>query len=121
MLNTMQRWWRTRGTDIYTDVHVPLEFHGSDYGGWAIAADSLSADSVVLSFGIGEDVTFDEAIIGKRDSARVPVQHLLNRDHASLRLHSLKTAGARTVGTREGIAGRVIHPDGFDQDDFPCQ
>jgi len=65
MLNTVQRWWRTRGTDIYTDVRVPLEFHGSDYGGWSIAADSLSADSVVLSFGIGEDITFDEAIIGK--------------------------------------------------------
>jgi FkbM family methyltransferase len=65
VLNTMQRWWRTRGTDIYTDVHVPFEFHGSDYGGWAIAADSLRADSVVLSFGIGEDITFDEAIIGK--------------------------------------------------------
>ena len=64
MLNTVQRWWRTRGTDIYTDVQVPLEFHGSDYGGWSIAADSLSADSVVLSFGIGEDITFDEAIIG---------------------------------------------------------
>ena len=65
MLNTVQRWWRTRGTDIYTDVQVPLEFHGSDYGGWSIAADSLNADSVVLSFGIGEDITFDEAIIGK--------------------------------------------------------
>ena len=65
MLDTIQRWWRTRGTDIYTDLDVPLEFHGSDYGGWAIAADSLSEDSVVLSFGIGEDITFDEAIIGK--------------------------------------------------------
>ena len=65
MLDTIQRWWRTRGTDIYTDIDVPLEFHGSDYGGWGIAADSLSEDSVVLSFGIGEDITFDEAIIGK--------------------------------------------------------
>ncbi len=65
MLNMVQRWWRTRGTDIYTDVQVPLEFHGSAYGGWSIVADSLSADSVVLSFGIGEDITFDEAIIAK--------------------------------------------------------
>lgn len=62
-LHRLQRWWRTRGTDIYCDVDIPLEFHGSDYGGWAIAAACLSEDSVVLSFGIGEDVTFDQGII----------------------------------------------------------
>jgi FkbM family methyltransferase len=65
MLDDVQRWWRTRGTDIYTEVSVPLEFHGSDYGGWAIAADSLDPGSVVLSFGIGEDITFGEGIIAK--------------------------------------------------------
>jgi len=65
VLNALQRWWRTRGTDIHTEVRVPVEFHGSDYGGWAIAANTLSSESVVLSFGIGEDITFDEAIIAK--------------------------------------------------------
>ncbi len=65
MLDGIQRWWRTRDTNIYTDVRVPLEFHGSSYGGWCITADGLDSDSVVLSFGIGEDITFDEAIIHK--------------------------------------------------------
>ncbi len=61
----LQRWWRTRSTDIHTEVSVPLEFHGSSYGGWSIAADSLNSNSIVLSFGIGEDISFDEAIIDK--------------------------------------------------------
>jgi FkbM family methyltransferase len=46
---------------------VPTEYHGSEYGGWAIAQDSLSNSSIVYSFGVGEDITFDEALIRKYD------------------------------------------------------
>ena len=42
-----------------------LEFHGSGYGGWAILGDSLDAHSIVYSLGVGKDVSFDLAIIGK--------------------------------------------------------
>jgi len=41
------------------------EFHGSSYGGWAILEDSLDKDAVVFSFGLGEDTSFDESILGK--------------------------------------------------------
>lgn len=36
---------------------------GSDYGGWVIAKEYLNADSVVYSFGVGTDITFDLAMI----------------------------------------------------------
>lgn len=41
------------------------EFHGSSYGGWAILEDSLDQNSVVFSFGLGEDTSFDESILEK--------------------------------------------------------
>jgi FkbM family methyltransferase len=37
--------------------------HGSEYGGWWICPRGISADSVVYSFGIGTDVSFDLSLI----------------------------------------------------------
>lgn len=36
---------------------------GSDYGGWVICPDTISEDSIVYSFGIGEDISFDLELI----------------------------------------------------------
>jgi len=38
---------------------------GSDYGGWDVVTTGLDSQSVVYSFGIGEDATFDIALIDK--------------------------------------------------------
>lgn len=43
----------------------PLERLGSDYGGWYTPTHDLNEDSVVYSAGIGQDITFDKAIIEK--------------------------------------------------------
>ena len=37
--------------------------HGSDYGGWDIVDQEINKDSVVYSFGVGEDASFDLSII----------------------------------------------------------
>ena len=36
---------------------------GSGYGGWDVIIDSLSQNSVVYSFGVGEDASFDIDLI----------------------------------------------------------
>ena len=46
-----------------TDVDVEVVRHGSEYGGWVICPSSLRQDSIVYSLGVGEDVTFDLAMI----------------------------------------------------------
>jgi len=46
---------------------LKTEFHGSSYGGWSILEDSLTQESVVYSFGLGEDVSFDQSILLKYD------------------------------------------------------
>jgi len=46
-------------------LHERTIFLGSDYGGWAFLPDFLSTNSIVYSFGIGEDISFDIEIIDK--------------------------------------------------------
>ncbi len=38
-------------------------FYGSDYGGFYLNPDVIGPDSVVYSFGIGEDISFDTEVI----------------------------------------------------------
>jgi FkbM family methyltransferase len=45
-------------------------WYGNNYGGFFVCPEFLNENSVVYSFGIGEDISFDEAII-KRHSCRV--------------------------------------------------
>jgi FkbM family methyltransferase len=53
------------GRDFYlwTDTRVVKERFGSDYGGWEIALEGVTKQSVVYSFGVGEDASFDTALI----------------------------------------------------------
>ncbi|MEK0083058.1 FkbM family methyltransferase [Benzoatithermus flavus] len=44
--------------DVSNKVHL-----GSTYGGWAVLPDRLNSNSIVLSVGIGTDISFDLAMI----------------------------------------------------------
>lgn len=50
---------------FYPNIQVDSEFLGSQYGGWAVCSQFLNADSVIYSVGIGEDISFDLALIQK--------------------------------------------------------
>lgn len=68
LLRSGKRWLRrTLGRDLLVPVEAgrPVEFHGSEYGGWAVLSDSLNATSIVYSFGVGEDASFDLSLIEK--------------------------------------------------------
>ncbi|HEX5150783.1 MAG TPA: FkbM family methyltransferase [Parafilimonas sp.] len=41
------------------------EWYGNSYGGFYVHPNTLKKDSIVYSFGIGEDISFDKAIIEK--------------------------------------------------------
>jgi FkbM family methyltransferase len=40
-----------------------MEYFGTEYGGWPVLNSQLNSDSVVLSFGLGEDISFDLGVI----------------------------------------------------------
>lgn len=44
---------------------IPKINLGTEYGGWTIAPEYINKDSIVYSFGIGEDISFDLELINK--------------------------------------------------------
>lgn len=40
-----------------------VEYLGTEYGGWAVVTSLLNSRSVVLSFGLGQDISFDLELI----------------------------------------------------------
>lgn len=66
MLNTLRKIKRR-----LTAQYIPRQpqttrstiFHGTKYGGWTIHPDGLNAESVVYAFGVGEDISFDLAMM----------------------------------------------------------
>jgi len=53
------------GRDFFAkvDYRCPYQSFGSPYGGWTVAFEPIDARSVVYSFGVGEDASFDLALI----------------------------------------------------------
>ncbi|MBF0144617.1 MAG: FkbM family methyltransferase [Magnetococcales bacterium] len=48
---------------IWPQIRVETIFLGSRYGGYAICDRGLNHESIVYSFGLGEDISFDLAVI----------------------------------------------------------
>lgn len=42
-----------------------LEFLGSEYGGWGLDTRMIDKDSIIYGIGVGEDLTFDLALISR--------------------------------------------------------
>jgi len=40
-------------------------YYGTEYGGWCVCPDMINRDSIVYSFGVGEDISFDLEMIRK--------------------------------------------------------
>ena len=55
----------SRGLIERPEVSCATERFGSDYGGWEVAVEHIGAGSVVHSFGVGEDASFDTALIAR--------------------------------------------------------
>ena len=57
------------GKFSHLKISVPLKhvWHGSTYGGFYLSPELLNKKSIVYSFGIGEDVSFDNAVIKNYD------------------------------------------------------
>jgi FkbM family methyltransferase len=50
-------------TRLVPDLKIDSCRLGSDYGGWAIIPGLIDQDSIIYSFGVGEDASFDLALI----------------------------------------------------------
>lgn len=53
------------GRDLFLTCQAEYNtiYLGSDYGGWVICPDKINSDSIIYSFGVGDDISFDTALI----------------------------------------------------------
>lgn len=50
---------------VSPDTRITKQRFGSEYGGWEVATDNIDSHSIVYSFGVGEDASFDSALIDR--------------------------------------------------------
>lgn len=89
------------GKDLYQGVQckVATETHGSEYGAWVVHPDMLDANSVVYSFGVGEDISFDLALI----------------EHYGLTVHAFDPTPKSIAWVKEQVLPErfIFHPFGI--------
>ena len=56
-----------RFSHLRKDTHLRNKWYGNAYGGFYVYPDQLNERSIVYSFGIGEDISFDEDIIARHN------------------------------------------------------
>ncbi|MBN1257229.1 MAG: FkbM family methyltransferase [Planctomycetes bacterium] len=54
---------RRRVFQFKADCILPTTRFGSPYGGWVLIPEALALDSIIYSFGIGEDISFDRELL----------------------------------------------------------
>ncbi|MBL7827644.1 MAG: FkbM family methyltransferase [Saprospiraceae bacterium] len=59
--------FRGKKSRIHRGVALRHAWYGNQYGGFYAHPDTLGPNSIVYSFGIGEDISFDRAMIEKHD------------------------------------------------------
>lgn len=64
-INFVKLVWSSETKHLKKEVNVQKKWFGNDYGGFFVATDFINENSVVYSFGIGEDISFDLEIIRK--------------------------------------------------------
>lgn len=62
-MKKLLRKMKRRNSHLKTDVKLAHVWYGNDYGGFYVAPNFLNAESIVYSFGIGEDISFDTDIL----------------------------------------------------------
>lgn len=66
MITALKRAWRRHRYSrhgVVVERRVPTEELGSGIGAWAVTPAGLAADSVVYSFGVGRDLSFDLSMV----------------------------------------------------------
>jgi FkbM family methyltransferase len=58
-----QVYQQLRYPELRLGISLPTAFYGSSYGGWSVYPKLLNAQSIVYSFGVGEDISFDLELI----------------------------------------------------------
>jgi FkbM family methyltransferase len=102
----LKKWTDKLGPRIQPESDCGRVTLGSEYGAHTVCPDGLSARSIVYSFGVGEDVSFDCALI-ERFGLEVHAFDPTERSLSWVRGQTLPAGfhmNALALGTRDGTA-----------------
>ncbi len=71
------------GKELYFKKQIKCNkiFFGTEYGGYFICPDNISKASIVYSFGVGEDISFDKEVIEDIMNSDIEVEQILIEFH----------------------------------------
>jgi FkbM family methyltransferase len=84
--------------NVTPEIAVHTEFVGSTYGGWAVCPQKVEKEDIVLSFGVGRDVSFDVEMI----------------EHFGVQVHAFDPTprSIEWIETKKIDASFIFHPIG---------
>lgn len=50
---------------VKTNIHLKMKRFGNEYGGFEVFTDKINSNSIIYSFGIGEDISFDTELLNR--------------------------------------------------------
>ncbi|MGA9529284.1 MAG: FkbM family methyltransferase [Terriglobales bacterium] len=105
-LRRLKRKWRAvRGEDLLftPDLHLPTVTLGSERAAWTFCPSFLNRQSVVYSFGVGEDISFD--------------RELIERWGVTVHAFDPTPRSIAWIGTQTLPGGFIFHPYGVAAED----
>ena len=63
LVRRLRRWFVYRGQPFTLVPTNGYQYIGTEYGGWPVVVELMNKSSVVLSFGLGTDISFDLGVI----------------------------------------------------------
>jgi len=56
-----------KGSDLFVKNNIVVDYDilGTEYGGWPVIPQLMNSDAIIYSAGVGEDISFDLALIDK--------------------------------------------------------
>ena len=64
LVDTLEKVWKSiRFSHIKKQITCPVHWYGNDYGGFYLNPNIIKDGSTIYSFGIGEDISFDKAVL----------------------------------------------------------
>jgi len=59
IINRILNWVPRPSLSGGVQIDCQKEYYGTEYGGYWVSPDTITKDSIVYSFGVGEDISFD--------------------------------------------------------------
>lgn len=136
LINTLKKQYKILSGKISSfkiEHKCPHVWYGNSYGGFFVNPDLLHPDAIVYSFGIGQDTSFDDAIIQKHnchvhgyDPTPKSIEWIAQRSDLSPKFHfhpfgldkETRITHFNLPKNKEHISGSIINHQNVDENNM---